>query len=869
MEGGPLFNSGVLGSNFLWWIGQIADDSYWRDNIIPGKFPNKESIPGWGRRYKVRIMGVHDQGETAIPAENLPWANVMYPITAGSGIGNAFQTSALRQGMFVFGFWMDGQNMQTPVIMGVLGNNAQTPLPTGPIEENKVTNTQPGNLAYSGYADGKDPKTGTAKEKVPDSGLVTEKPKADDIAKEGAAPPPGVGLNKFGLRNDTPVSELQQRDIQNAQALAQAQGLNVEETGEFIKKKVQEGIKNRVGAANDPYTPPVPGVTMENIDAMHQLSAGDVKREDKYREKIVLMKPDDVVGSATKSIQIEIDNLTAKIDKYFGSLGDYIDAVSGAPTRPQLDKEVGLTACKISKFMKIIMDKMMEYTSKSLNKELQLTVAEMPSSMRYLFGDQKFLNTMDTMKQYNEITDKMCGEMEGILQTSLDLDKAEKIIKERIASGSNSSDPTSQDATTTTDSSTGQVTGSSAADRLQVSRGGVKSPKVPICFAEDVIGQAIYAQKDALEKANNGMVQNYNRFISDISSQLQKADQEAQEKAYNKTGLGKVLKITDEEDENVDRGGTQYFTHTGFGVTGGTGTGFKVNIVVPSGGLFDNDQLTINAGGTGYTASGGGATGTKTNVAVSGGSGSGLKIDYTVAGGQITGITTATTAGNNGSNYLSGDIVTVTGGNADCTFSLDRVRGAVDSIENGGITIDQPGEGYTMGDFLTVVQNGSGNNCAFVVLTILDPGDRKATAGPVSPGDTAGSVADALPDIGQKLGEMIPQLGNLGGNLTQALSFENIKANIFPFELPPNPAVSDFYTLNKGSGAATEAEVPSPDSVQKAVTKKRPPIKIPKQLPFAQPPKGIKDLAASGQQIATDLERGATGQQLRQAIDNY
>ena len=867
MEGGPLFNSGVLGSNFLWWIGQIADDSYWRDNIIPGKFPNKESIPGWGRRYKVRIMGVHDQGETAIPAENLPWANVMYPITAGSGIGNAFQTSALRQGMFVFGFWMDGQNMQTPVIMGVLGNNAQTPLPTGPIEGNKVTNTQPGNLAYSGFAQGKDPKKGTAKEKVPDSGLVTEKPKPDDIAKEGAKAPPGVGLSKFGLRNDLPVSELQQRDIQNAQALAQAQGLNVEETGEFIKKKVQEGIKNRVGAANDPFVPPVPGVTMENIDAMHQLSAGDVKREDKYREKIVLMKPDDIVGSSTKSIQIEIDNLTAKVDKYFGSLGEYIDAVSGPPTRTELDKEVGLTACKISKFMKIIMDKMMEYTSKSLNKELQLTVAEMPSSMRYLFGDQKFLNTMDTMKQYNEITDKMCGEMEGILQKSLGLDKAEEKIKKRISSGLNFADSTSQEAIETINTSSD--TGSSAGDRLQVVRGGIKTPKVPICFAEDVIGQAIFAQKDALENANNGMVQNYNRFISDISSQLQKADQEAQEKAYNKTGLGKVLKITDEEDENVDRGGTQYFTQTGCGVTGGTGTGFKVNIVVPSGGLFDNDQLTINAGGTGYTASGGGATGTKTNVAVSGGSGSGLKIDYTVLSGVITGITTATTAGNNGSNYLSGDIVTVTGGNSDCTFSLDRVRGAVDSIENGGITIDQPGEGYTMGDFLTVVQNGSGNNCAFVVLTILDPGDKKATAGPVSPGDIAGSVADALPDIGQKLGEMIPQLGNLGGNLTQALSFENIKANIFPFELPPNPALSDFYTLNKGSGAATDAEVPSPDSVQKAVTKNRPPIKIPKQLPFAQPPKGLKDIGFTGEEIISELESGATGQQIRQSIDNY
>ena len=33
MEGSSLFNPGFLGSAFLWWIGQIADDSTWRDNI--------------------------------------------------------------------------------------------------------------------------------------------------------------------------------------------------------------------------------------------------------------------------------------------------------------------------------------------------------------------------------------------------------------------------------------------------------------------------------------------------------------------------------------------------------------------------------------------------------------------------------------------------------------------------------------------------------------------------------------------------------------------------------------------------------------------------------------------------------------------
>ena len=85
MTEGTLFNSGFLGASFNWWIGQIADDSYWRDNIVSGKFSDKDSVPGWGRRYKVRIIGLHDQEEESISSDQLPWAQVMYPITAGGG----------------------------------------------------------------------------------------------------------------------------------------------------------------------------------------------------------------------------------------------------------------------------------------------------------------------------------------------------------------------------------------------------------------------------------------------------------------------------------------------------------------------------------------------------------------------------------------------------------------------------------------------------------------------------------------------------------------------------------------------------------------------------------------------------------------
>ncbi len=128
MEGTALFNPGVLGSGFLWWIGQVADDSTWRENIKDVVYDTPDDVPAWGYRYKVRIIGNHDQEEASITAEELPWAQVMYPVTSGGGQGGSYQTPAIKQGNFVFGFFIDGQDQQVPVIMGILGNNNKTKL---------------------------------------------------------------------------------------------------------------------------------------------------------------------------------------------------------------------------------------------------------------------------------------------------------------------------------------------------------------------------------------------------------------------------------------------------------------------------------------------------------------------------------------------------------------------------------------------------------------------------------------------------------------------------------------------------------------------------------------------------------------------
>lgn len=186
MEGGALFNSGFLGASFNWWIGQVAPDSTWRDNISPGKIESPKEIPGWGYRYKVRIIGLHDQGETEIASDQLPWAQVMYPVTAGGGQASSGQTPNIRQGNMVFGFFLDGQEQQVPVIMGVLGNNAQTALATQ-IGTNKVTNAQAGSLAVSGYAE---PAVGTKDPnlKAPAQGLAITKPGVDPSPAAVAVP---------------------------------------------------------------------------------------------------------------------------------------------------------------------------------------------------------------------------------------------------------------------------------------------------------------------------------------------------------------------------------------------------------------------------------------------------------------------------------------------------------------------------------------------------------------------------------------------------------------------------------------------------------------------------------------------------------
>jgi len=406
MEGNSLFNPGFLGGNFSWWIGQIPYEDTWRDNINPAVYSDPSGVKGWGNRYKVRIIGVHEWGEEAIPSEQLPWAQVMYPITAGGGQTGAFATPALRQGNMVFGFFMDQQEQQIPVIMGVLGNNAQTPkLRIGSAEAEKVNNDNPGNINKDGYKPGPDVKKGDST--------------------------PGDG------------------DISLVKG----------DSGPTIQSPA--------------------GQHLQTVDSKKKLEEQPIKHP--------IINPHDLTGSAMTSIQTALDNLINYIDGWVSTITSYSAAVGAIISSLQdIEGVLERIACEIAKYMKMILDKMMEYTLKLLNKTLAPIVSSIPSSMRYMFGNIKEIITELILCLYNKMMKGMCEMIAGILKDAFDLEG----LKEKAEEARDADDE------------------------------NTTVPEVPVCYAEDLVGKVIAGNKQNINDANNAILDNINAFVKDIQEEM-------------------------------------------------------------------------------------------------------------------------------------------------------------------------------------------------------------------------------------------------------------------------------------------------------------------------------------------------------------
>lgn len=137
-------SNNFMGLNgFVWFIGVVEDRN---DPMNIG-------------RLKVRIYGWHTEDKTLLPTAELPWAQVILPVTSAS-IGNiGTSPTGIHTGAKVFGFFADDKNAQVPIIIGSIphiptdgpgmpGNSVGTP-----ITEVETTVGREKNIDSKGFVD--------------------------------------------------------------------------------------------------------------------------------------------------------------------------------------------------------------------------------------------------------------------------------------------------------------------------------------------------------------------------------------------------------------------------------------------------------------------------------------------------------------------------------------------------------------------------------------------------------------------------------------------------------------------------------------------------------------------------------------------
>ena len=94
-----------MGRNgFTWFVGVVED----------------RNDPKYLGRVRVRCLGLHTDNLEKLPTADLPWAHPMNPITSATISGVGQTPLGPVEGTWVVGFFSDGGEAQTPIIMGTL-----------------------------------------------------------------------------------------------------------------------------------------------------------------------------------------------------------------------------------------------------------------------------------------------------------------------------------------------------------------------------------------------------------------------------------------------------------------------------------------------------------------------------------------------------------------------------------------------------------------------------------------------------------------------------------------------------------------------------------------------------------------------------
>ena len=221
-----MIENNLLKSNFLgrdgfrWWIGQVPSKKSWL-------LQYRQRPEAWGNRVRVRIMGYHPQSTTELADEDLPWAQVLLSPQCGSGKAGVAKPIKLAPGDVVIGFFLDGDDAQLPMIIGVIGNskyvvNKKTPYPFSP---------------FTGYTD----------EVKPEGKVIVSNETGDATGETSQKSPRTVDKKLQGKLNAN-------KDDKNERSISKAVGQNVSFAGtpaaEEISNDLENAVKDTMGATS-------------------------------------------------------------------------------------------------------------------------------------------------------------------------------------------------------------------------------------------------------------------------------------------------------------------------------------------------------------------------------------------------------------------------------------------------------------------------------------------------------------------------------------------------------------------------------------------------------------------------------------------
>ena len=264
---------------FRWWIGQVAPQEAQKSQVSGG---------GWGNRFKVRILGYHPYSLIDLPDDDLPWAQALLGCTDGSGAANRGTSVKISPGDSVLGFFLDGDNAQIPVIIGVFGRTLSVP------SEDYVSPFVP----FTGY-------TG----RVKNDGSLLAKNQSNEQNANSAKSPRSVDKATADKINKKAESSTQTDPALAAEDAALAEAQAKEKAAATKEISASKTIGQKVTAASS------------DKDSAAQTIKNDVdnfvKKISAVREGVQagISSVTDFVGNKKQELLKEIDSMTASIQK--------------------------------------------------------------------------------------------------------------------------------------------------------------------------------------------------------------------------------------------------------------------------------------------------------------------------------------------------------------------------------------------------------------------------------------------------------------------------------------------------------------------------------------------------------------------------